>query len=353
MSTAGAKRVRCRMPPCMVVIVVVRRTCQPPDHVWRKIRPKSINWGRWVVREGGRLTRGCFKKSMWKLTSRCHQPPKMIGRFGCGSGLIVTGQGEEGHAALPDLLDLAITSATQTQQNPVCQDRGVREGGLRSALTILNFSTMLAILAILAILDLFGLSQKHAGTQGMIDPLSLAACILFHPERDPALSGQSPTGSPNGQNLAGQSEVWKMRLTSGLDINPGPSCWPLITRTKDRSSFKGLVRLRAVVLLTALTPVVGSICRMCGDSLASSSILPSNSLNHAHDSMDPCRENLVPSLDGYLYCHKRQGGPSNAPLARSIRHGHVPVCSIPLRHISLPTVFPVALKLASVKPPMA
>lgn len=127
MSTAGAKRVRCRMPPCMVVIVVVRRTCQPPDHVWRKIRPKSINWGRWVVREGGRLTRGCFKKSMWKLTSRCHQPPKMIGRFGCGrtgSGLIVTGQGEEGHAALPDLLDLAITSATQTQQNPVCQDRG-------------------------------------------------------------------------------------------------------------------------------------------------------------------------------------------------------------------------------------
>jgi hypothetical protein len=100
----------------------------------------------------------------------------MIGRFGCGrtgSGLIVTGQGEEGHAALPDLLDLAITSSTQTQQNPVCQDRGVREGGLRSALTILNFSTMLtilAILAILAILDLFGLSQKHAGTQGMIDP---------------------------------------------------------------------------------------------------------------------------------------------------------------------------------------
>jgi hypothetical protein len=66
----------------------------------------------------------------------------MIGRFGCGrtgSRLIVTGQGEGGHAALPDLLDLAITSATQTTAEPGLPGPGVREGGLRSALTFQPF----------------------------------------------------------------------------------------------------------------------------------------------------------------------------------------------------------------------
>jgi hypothetical protein len=55
---------------------------------------------------------------------------------------------------------------------------------------------MLTILAILV------LSQNYAGTQGMIDLLSLAACILSTLNEIQPFPANRP-GSPNGQNLDG------------------------------------------------------------------------------------------------------------------------------------------------------